>query len=70
MKSQLYKFPQWGASKVLYTFALTLIFLLPTISARADGGDPIPYAVVENDTVKFYCDNNKPSKNEIGRAHV
>lgn len=41
MKSQLYKFPQWGgASKVLYTFALTLIFLLPTISARADGGEP------------------------------
>lgn len=40
MKSQLYKFPQWGASKVLYTFALTLIFLLPTISAHADGGEP------------------------------
>ena len=44
MKFQLYKFPQWGgASKVLYTFALTLIFLLPTISARADGGGQLYY---------------------------
>ncbi|MBR4624193.1 MAG: BspA family leucine-rich repeat surface protein, partial [Alphaproteobacteria bacterium] len=45
MKFQLYKFLSWGVGKVLYTFALTLIFLLPTISARAQ--EAVSIQVVE-----------------------